>query len=66
MIVCPCINARNHCDRMGDRISKYISEALLGDQGGRTAFLEKKINLCDMIGAAGFGRASADAAGKAK
>lgn len=60
------IKARDHCDSVGDYVSKNLFEDLIADEEGHIDFLETQLHLYETIGAAGFGQVNADSADKAK
>lgn len=46
--------ARDHCESVGDYVSKNIFEELLTDEEGHTDFLETQLELHDRIGAENY------------
>lgn len=60
------IEARNHCDSVGDYVTKNLFEELIMDEEGHIDFLETQLHLYETLGAAGFGQVNADSADKAK
>ena len=60
------IEARNHCDSVGDFVTKNLFEELIADEEGHIDFLETQLHLYETLGAAGFGQVNADPADKAK
>ena len=60
------IEARNHCDSVGDFVTKNLFEELIADEEGHIDFLETQLHLYATLGAAGFGQVNADPADKAK
>lgn len=49
------IEARDHCDKVGDHVSKNLFEELLADEEGHIDFLETQIGLYDRLGAERYG-----------
>ncbi|MCA8878958.1 MAG: bacterioferritin [Rhodobacteraceae bacterium] len=45
------IEARDHCESVGDYVSKALFEDLIGDEEGHIDYLETQISLHDRIGA---------------
>lgn len=60
------IEARNHCDSVGDYVSKNLFEDLIADEEGHIDFLETQLHLYETLGAAGFGMINAESADVAK
>lgn len=60
------IEARNHCESVGDYVSKNLFEDLIKDEEGHIDFLETQLHLYETLGAAGFGQINAESADKAK
>ncbi len=59
--------ARDHCDSVGDYVSKNLFEELIADEEGHIDFLETQLQLFDEIGAERYGQLQArpaNAAGK--
>ena len=48
------IEARNHCDSVGDYVSKNLFEELIADEEGHIDFLETQIALYDDLGAQNY------------
>ena len=53
------IEARDHCDSVGDYVSKVLFEELIADEEGHIDFLETQLSLYDTIGAQNFGMLNA-------
>ncbi len=60
------IEARDHCDKVGDYVSKNLFEALIADEEGHIDFLETQISLFDKLGAERYGLLNAKPASKAE
>ncbi|MGY6635004.1 MAG: bacterioferritin [Alkalilacustris sp.] len=60
------IEARNHCEKVGDYVSKNIFEELIGDEEGHIDFLETQLALHDQIGAERYGLLQARPADEAE
>lgn len=60
------IEARNHCDKVGDYVSKNLFEELIADEEGHIDFLETQIGLFDEIGAERYGMLNAKPANEAE
>ncbi|MFD1796367.1 bacterioferritin [Paracoccus aurantiacus] len=60
------IEARDHCEKVGDYISKNLFEDLIGDEEGHIDFLETQIELYDTIGAQNYGLLNAKPADEAE
>ncbi|WBU54587.1 bacterioferritin [Paracoccus sp. SCSIO 75233] len=60
------IEARDHCEKVGDYISKNLFEALIADEEGHIDFLETQIALHDELGAKNFGLLNAKPASEAE
>jgi bacterioferritin len=60
------IEARNHCDKVGDYVSKNLFEALIADEEGHIDFLETQLALFDEIGAERYGLLQARPANEAE
>ena len=56
------IKARDHCDSVGDYVSKNLFEALIADEEGHIDFLETQIDLFDDLGAERYGLLNASPA----
>ncbi|MDB6179446.1 bacterioferritin [Paracoccus sp. Z330] len=60
------IEAREHCEKVGDYVSKVLFEELIADEEGHIDFLETQIELHDTIGAEKFGQLNAKPASEAE
>ena len=60
------IEARDHCEKVGDYVSKMLFEELISDEEGHIDFLETQIQLHDEIGAQNFGLLNAKPADQAE
>jgi len=60
------IEARNHCDSVGDHVSKNLFEALIADEEGHIDFLETQLGLMDEIGPERYGLLQAQPANEAE
>ena len=60
------IEARDHCEKVGDYVSKALFEDLIGDEEGHIDFLETQLGLFDQIGAQNFGLLNAKPANEAE
>lgn len=60
------IEARDHCDKVGDYVSKILFEELISDEEGHIDFLETQIELHDTIGAERYGLLNAKPANEAE
>ncbi|MDW4550070.1 bacterioferritin [Defluviimonas sp. D31] len=49
------IEARDHCDKVGDHVSKNLFEELMADEEGHIDFLETQIGLFDRLGEERYG-----------
>lgn len=49
------VEARDHCEKVGDHVSKNLFEELIADEEGHIDFLETQIGLYERIGAERFG-----------
>lgn len=56
------IEARNHCEKVGDFVSKQLFEDLIKDEEGHIDYLETQIELHDTIGADNYGQLNAHSA----
>jgi bacterioferritin len=56
------IAARDHCDSVGDYVSKNLFETLIADEEGHIDFLETQIDLYDDLGAERYGLLNASPA----
>jgi bacterioferritin len=53
------IEARNHCDSVGDYVSKNLFESLIADEEGHIDYLETQIDLFEKLGAEKYGQLQA-------
>lgn len=53
------IEARNHCDKVGDYVSKNLFEELISDEEGHIDFLETQLDLHGNLGDALYGQLQA-------
>ena len=60
------IEARNHCDSVGDFVSKNIFEELIADEEGHIDYLETQLSLADEIGMERYGLLQAKPANEAE
>ncbi|MGR3402868.1 bacterioferritin [Paracoccus sp. (in: a-proteobacteria)] len=60
------IEARDHCEKIGDYVSKVLFEELIADEEGHIDYLETQIELHDTIGAQNFGQLNAKPADEAE
>lgn len=60
------IEARSHCDKVGDFVSKNLFEELIADEEGHIDFLETQLSLYDEIGAERYGLLNAKSADAAE
>ncbi|MFV0294461.1 MAG: bacterioferritin [Paracoccus sp. (in: a-proteobacteria)] len=60
------IEARDHCEKVGDYISKQLFEDLISDEEGHIDFLETQISLHDEIGGQNYGLLNAKPANEAE
>lgn len=60
------IEARDHCEKVGDYVSKDLFEDLVSDEEGHIDFLETQIGLYDEIGAQNYGLLNAKPANEAE
>ncbi|WP_226781778.1 bacterioferritin [Oceaniglobus trochenteri] len=60
------IEARKHCESVGDFTSKALFESLIADEEGHIDFLETQIELYDTIGAEKYGQLNAKPASEAE
>lgn len=49
------IEARDHCDKVGDYVSKNLFEELIADEEGHIDFLETQIDLFEKLGEERYG-----------
>lgn len=60
------IEARDHCEKTGDYVSKQLFEDLIADEEGHIDFLETQIELYGTIGAENYGQLNASPADEAE
>ncbi|AUH32147.1 bacterioferritin [Paracoccus tegillarcae] len=60
------IEARDHCEKVGDYVSKALFEDLIGDEEGHIDYLETQIELHTTIGAENYGLLNAKPADEAE
>ena len=60
------IEARDHCEKVGDYVSKALFEDLIGDEEGHIDFLDTQLGLYDQIGAQNYGLLNAKPANEAE
>ncbi|SEN32596.1 bacterioferritin [Paracoccus alcaliphilus] len=60
------IEARDHCESVGDYVSKALFEDLISDEEGHIDFLETQIELYDTIGQQNYGLLNAKPADQAE
>jgi bacterioferritin len=60
------IEARQHCDKVGDYVTRALFDALIADEEGHIDFLETQIGLFDKLGAEKYGLLNAKPASKAE
>jgi bacterioferritin len=60
------IEARKHCDAVGDFTTKTLFEELIADEEGHIDFLETQITLFDNLGAERYGQLNAKPADQAE
>jgi bacterioferritin len=60
------IEARKHCDAVGDFTTKTLFEELIADEEGHIDFLETQISLFDSLGAERYGQLNAKPADQAE
>jgi len=53
------IEARNHCDSVGDYVSKNLFEELIADEEGHIDFLETQLDLYEKLGEPNYGQLNA-------
>lgn len=59
------IEARDHCEKVGDYVSKNLFEELIGDEEGHIDYLETQIDLYEKLGAERYGLLNAQSADEA-
>ncbi|TWI35014.1 bacterioferritin [Paracoccus sulfuroxidans] len=60
------IEAREHCEKVGDYVSKDLFEALIADEEGHIDFLETQLQLQETIGDKNYGQLNAKPANEAE
>ena len=60
------IEARRHCDAVGDFVTRALFDELIADEEGHIDFLETQIGLYDQLGAEKYGLLNATPADKAE
>lgn len=60
------IEARDHCEKVGDYVSKALFESLIADEEGHIDFLETQLGLFDRLGAERYGLLNAKPANQAE
>ena len=60
------IEARDHCEKVGDYVSKVLFEDLIADEEGHIDYLETQIELHDTIGQQNYGQLNAKPADEAE
>ena len=60
------IEARDHCEKVNDYVSKNLFEELIADEEGHIDFLETQIDLYDSLGAERYGLLNASSADEAE
>jgi len=60
------IEARDHCESVGDYVSKNLFETLIADEEGHIDFLETQIDLFDDLGSGRYGLLNASPADTAE
>ena len=60
------VEARNHCEKVGDYVSKALFESLIADEEGHIDFLETQLGLFDRLGAERYGLLNAKPANQAE
>ncbi|KUF12806.1 bacterioferritin [Pseudoponticoccus marisrubri] len=60
------IEARDHCDKVGDYVSKNLFEELIADEEGHIDYLETQIDLYEKIGEERYGLLQAKPADEAE
>ncbi|MEQ8877164.1 MAG: bacterioferritin [Phycisphaerales bacterium] len=56
------IEARDHCEKVSDYVSKNLFEELIADEEGHIDFLETQIDLYDSLGTEGYALLNASSA----
>ncbi len=60
------IEARRHCDQVGDFVTRALFDELIADEEGHIDFLETQIGLYDRLGAEKYGMLNAKPADQAE
>lgn len=60
------VEARNHCDKVGDYVSKNLFEELIADEEGHIDFLETQLDLHGKLGDERYGLLQAKPANEAE
>ena len=60
------IEARQHCDKVGDYVTRALFDELLADEEGHIDYLETQIGLFDSLGAERYGLLNAKPASQAE
>ena len=60
------IEAREHCEKVGDYVTKGLFESLIADEEGHIDFLETQIGLYDKLGEERYGLLNAKPANQAE
>lgn len=60
------IEARQHCDKVGDYVTRALFDELLADEEGHIDFLETQLSLFDTLGAEKYGLLNAKPASQAE
>lgn len=60
------IEARRHCDSVGDYVSRALFDALIADEEGHIDFLETQLELLSKIGEQSYGQLNAESADAAE
>ncbi|ARE40727.1 Bacterioferritin [Rhodovulum sp. P5] len=60
------IEARNHCEKVGDYVTKDLFESLIADEEGHIDFLETQLDLHESLGAERYGQLNAKPANDAE
>ncbi|MBT9247535.1 bacterioferritin [Gemmobacter fulvus] len=60
------IEARQHCDKVGDYVTRSLFDALLADEEGHIDFLETQLGLYDKLGEERYGLLNAKPADQAE
>lgn len=60
------IEARNHCDSVGDYVSKNLFEALIADEEGHIDYLETQLGLYETLGASNYSQLQAKSSDEAE